>query len=287
MLPESCRTCECGYMPIRSNEVGERILATATSVAREVLGPHLSAVFAMGSLAHGGFAPLTSDIDMALIVRDLTDDTAGFVAEVRQLTVSRVHTPLADRLSIFWTDWDGVRHGATVASRLATVDRLDLLDDGRLLYGSDERASAVRPDRTAVLVEVATFAIGKFDHAYLAELHRPERLVAEGPRAASKAALFPIRMLYTLDSGRFGQNPTAVSWYEHHGSHPDLARAAAQWRSTGIKDAARAISLLRTSLVDVYDEFLTAYAAALADTGSSDLAAGLLDMRNALHSLEA
>jgi predicted nucleotidyltransferase len=271
-------------MTTGDEEAGERILAVATDAAREVLGARLSAVFALGSLAHGGFAPLASDIDLAVILDDLPDDVAGQIAEVRRIATERADDPLAERLSVFWSDWDGVRGGASGRSRLAEVDRLDLLEDGRLLYGADQRASAVRPDKTTVLVETARFAVVKFDDAYLASLRRPADLLAAGPRAASKAALFPIRLLYTLQAGRVGQNDAAVAWYEQHGEHPALARAAIGWRQDGIADQAAAVAVLKEHLIGVYDELLASYSPVAAANGHADLAASLEAMRATLRS---
>ncbi len=37
---------------------------------RKVLGPRLVAAYALGSLAHGGFSPLVSDVDLGLVLTD-------------------------------------------------------------------------------------------------------------------------------------------------------------------------------------------------------------------------
>ena len=49
-------------------EEGQTILAEAVDFYREVLGDRLVAAYALGSLAHGGFSPLVSDIDIGLIL---------------------------------------------------------------------------------------------------------------------------------------------------------------------------------------------------------------------------
>lgn len=118
-------------------EGGEQVLRTATAVAREVLGDHLSAAFALGSLAHGGFAPLASDVDLALVLDALPDDIGDRVADIRRATVERAGNPPAERLSVFWSDWHGVRHGAGPG----------------LAAGIDDAAAAVR-DLRAHLVGV-------------------------------------------------------------------------------------------------------------------------------------
>jgi hypothetical protein len=49
---------------------GERVLADAVEAYRVALGGRLMAAYALGSLAHGGFSELVSDIDLGLIISD-------------------------------------------------------------------------------------------------------------------------------------------------------------------------------------------------------------------------
>ncbi len=49
---------------------GEAVLARAVSAYRARLGSRLIAGYALGSLAHGGFSPLVSDVDLGLILQD-------------------------------------------------------------------------------------------------------------------------------------------------------------------------------------------------------------------------
>lgn len=271
-------------MSSEGRHAGEEILQITAVMAREVFGDRLSAVFALGSLAHGGFVPLCSDVDVALILRELTGETSAQVARVKRLTTAEAPTPLAKRLSIFWSDWHGVHHGHGRLGRLPAVDRLDLLDDGCLLLGRDDRAGAIRPGVDTLVVEAAEFACARFDDAYLANLYEPDRLVADGPRAVTKTVLFPIRFLYTLSAGAIGHNGHAAHWYETHGAYPILADAAMRWREHGITDVAAATDLLASRIVGVYAEFFDAYTAALTANGHTTTAN---DLRERRHSLSA
>jgi len=49
---------------------GEAVLADAVAALAAAFGPRLLAVYALGSLAHGGFRPLVSDVDVAAILTD-------------------------------------------------------------------------------------------------------------------------------------------------------------------------------------------------------------------------
>ncbi|HEY1971583.1 MAG TPA: hypothetical protein VGH89_26755 [Pseudonocardia sp.] len=244
----------------------ERVLATTVEAAEEVLGERLVAVFALGSLAHGGFAPLVSDIDVALIVRGPDQSTGQHIAQINTLVLERSPGELARRLSLFWTDWDGVRHGPGRHDRLPAVDRLDLISSGRLLYGEDHRGGATPPEPDALIRDGAEFAAARFDPAYLAGLRRPAELVAAGARAASKAVLFPVRLLYTLHTGQIGLNDAAAGWYAEHGAHRPLSAEATRWRADGITDPEGATTLLRTHLAGLYRELFTEYRHALAAT---------------------
>jgi hypothetical protein len=57
--------------PQADTHLGEVVLARAVSAYRDALGSRLIAGYALGSLAHGGFSPLVSDVDLGLILPDL------------------------------------------------------------------------------------------------------------------------------------------------------------------------------------------------------------------------
>ena len=51
-------------------DLGEAVLERAVTAYAEALGDRLVAGYALGSLAHGGFSPLVSDVDLGLILAD-------------------------------------------------------------------------------------------------------------------------------------------------------------------------------------------------------------------------
>lgn len=99
-----------------STVTADQVVADAVDAARAIFGSEIEAIYTLGSLAHGGFAPLVSDIDVALVVRDTGADTAARIAAVQELVVERASSPLSDRLSIFWGDWQAVRTGRASTS---------------------------------------------------------------------------------------------------------------------------------------------------------------------------
>ena len=78
------------------------ILTSAVAAYRAALGQRLVSAYALGSLAHGGFSPLVSDIDLGLIIADPVQpgdaDTITGIADIERAKGSS----LAERLSVFW-----------------------------------------------------------------------------------------------------------------------------------------------------------------------------------------
>ena len=250
---------------------GNAVLSAALEAAKERLGANLSAAFALGSLAHGGFAPLVSDVDLAVVLGHLDDAASAAIAGIGPVVRERhPASALAARLSVFWGDWESVRRGAGAGGRLPELDRLDLLGSGVLLYGEDRRDGAMRPSKDSLVRQAAEFTLGKFDPAYLASLRDPATLVASGPRPVTKAVLFPVRFRYTLHTGRIGRNDDAAHW--HDGDGRELVSAAMRWRLDGIHEANAAARLLERDLLGLYRRFAAEYVDALEAMGEDGIA---------------
>ena len=256
---------------------GETVLAEAAQSYRYALGERLIAAYALGSLAHGGFSPLVSDIDLGLVVSDpvRVEDAATIQAIAGREKAKG--SPLHERISVFWGTPATLR-GDSDGGRFPPLDRLDLIESGRRLFGSDEeRASLPRPSADELLLTGAQFAL-----EYLAgirvdlapdnelgsmrpggddaveEIHRPEMLLARGVRRVTKLVLFPVRFLYTAASGQAGTNGAAVAHYvkdEEAPSRP-LVVAALEWRTAAPSDEEAAAELLRKQMVPLYLHFI-------------------------------
>lgn len=259
-----------------STATAEQVIADTVQAAQAVLGAEIEAIFVLGSLAHGGFAPLVSDVDVAIVVGATAPDTAEQMARVQNLVVDKASSPLSERLSVFWADWHAVRTGEGAHSRLGPVDRLDLLDSGRLLLGPDLREPSVRPSHEELVVMSADHILNKFTDAYLQRLRDTPALLAGGPRAVTKAILFPVRFMYTLRTGRIGLNDTSARWYAAEGLPGGaLALKALEWRNDGIADADLADQMLGAELDAIHDECFAGYASELEDLGEASRAAAL------------
>jgi hypothetical protein len=264
---------------------GEAVLAEAVEAYRAALGDRLLAAFALGSLAHGGFSELVSDVDLGLVVDDplSADDDAAIraVAAAEQ----RKGLPLHERLSVFWGTPATLR-GERAGGRFPAVDRLDLIDNGRLLAGTHEaRAGLPRPSVRELTVTGAAFALDYLaGEETVAEVRSAELLLSRGVLRLTKLVLFPVRFLYTAATGRIGTNDAAAARYLADGSAPGarLVGAALAWRASPPADGDAAAALLREELVPLYLHFLADHVGRLDSLGEAELAGAFRAWRDRL-----
>ena len=285
------------------------MLNQAADAYRAALGERLVASYALGSLAHGGFSPLVSDIDLGLILADPVagDDADAIqgIAEAERAKGSELHR----RLSVFWGT-PATLGGRAEGGRFPPLDRLDLLENGRLLHGEDVREGLPRPDRNELLVTGAEFALdflagiprdrdgaagrqlGSLSSASedaIDEIRRPGPLVAEGPRRVTKLVLFPVRFLYTAATGEVGTNDAAVARYLEQPDVPSTALVAAAlgWRRRPWADDAEARGLLESELPALYRHYVEDHIERLDAAGRPGLADGFRTWRARLRGADA
>jgi len=262
-------------------EQGEAVLAQALAAYQAALGRRLIAAYALGSLAHGGFSPLVSDVDLGLILRDPLWMKHRLAIRTVARAVRAGGSALQQRLSVFWGT------PATLAGR-ARGGRY-----GRLLAGQDARYGVARPGQEELLVAGAEFALGylgetgnlpgrirdrvgagSHDRDTLDEIRHPERLVSRGTRRMTKTVLFPVRFLFTAATGRVGTNLLAAEHHLASAGAPagELVAAALAWRLEPPADEAAATALLRRELIPLYAYYLDDHIARLSAAGRPALA---------------
>jgi hypothetical protein len=270
---------------------GEAVLVRAVAAYRAALGSRLIAGYALGSLAHGGFSPLVSDVDLGLILEDPVRAKDRLTIRTVARSVKAGGSALDQRLSVFWGT-PATLQGQSRGGRFPPLDRLDLLEFGRLLTGTDARSAVARPDRTELLVAGAEFALGYLGgnarlpdrlrqralfrsqaDEVLTEIRTPARLVSAGPRRVTKIVLFPVRFLFTAQTGQVGTNTLAA---RHYLASPDapatsLVAAALAWRLEPPADG-EAAALLGRELVPLYVHYIDDHIARLRALGHDRLA---------------
>jgi hypothetical protein len=259
------------------------VLTAGVAATRASLGARLLAAYALGSLAHGGFSPLVSDVDLGLVLADPLRPGDAAAVEEAAASVRGSGAPLADRLSVFWGTPSTLR-GERDGGRFPPLDRLDLIEHGRLLTGAEARSGLPRPDTAELVVSGAAFALDALaGEDTLRDLRSPEGALARGARAVTKLVLYPPRFLYTAETGRVGTNDAAAA---HHvaAGRPGarLVASALAWRTDPPDDDAAAAALLRAELVPLYRTYVDDHVARLAALGQAGLAAAFAAWRERL-----
>jgi hypothetical protein len=266
-------------------EAGEYVLAHAAHLAQLGWGNRLVAAYALGSLAHGGFSTHVSDVDLGLVIEDPLEDSDitildGILSELRADAI-----PLAERLSVFWGSL-ATMSGIGAGGRFPPLDLLDLKQSGRLLAGRDIRSRVRTPALRELIVSGAAFALRVLSTTQtMAYLRNPTELVNAGARKLTKLVLYPVRFLYTAQTGQVGVNHKAVEHFSAvtTGMSAVLARSALEWRKTPPDPGDGAIAeALRKGLLPLYRVFLEDYERRLRGYGELDLAQAYSEWRQQL-----
>jgi hypothetical protein len=279
---------------------GEAVLAQAIDAYAAAFGSRLTASYALGSLAHGGFSPLVSDVDLGLILRDPVRLRDHFTIRSVALSVRGGGSALHGRLSVFWgtpsTLAGQARGGRFRGGRFPPLDRLDLLEYGRLLAGADAREHVARPSRDELLVAGAEFALRNLGGGgdgpvrlrsgrdeTLAEIRAPALLASRGARRVTKVVLFPVRFLFTAATGQVGTNALAAEHYLAGAGAPgaELVGAAMGWREAW-PGPEEAVALLGRDLVPLYAHYLEDHITRLQGIGRERLASSFRRWRGRL-----
>src|SRR5215468_3461059 len=150
------------------------------------LGSSLLEAYKIGSLAHGGFSPIYSDLDVGLILSCLSPpvEMDRMIAEAKGLD-----DEYGKKISIFWgnpeCDW----------GRLPALDRQDLLDHGVPLL-NNRKPDFRRPTKNQIREQLSQSR----------ELEPKER------KPYIRAILYPARLIYSWDNLVVDSNDRAVEY---------------------------------------------------------------------------
>ncbi len=264
-----------------SDAAAARALAdTLKADLRARLGPRLNAVYLLGSLARGGFSPVTSDIDVGAVLLDPLQSSDAAAIDASAEHARHRHPEVDNPLSVFWGSIASL-NGQAPGGRFPPFDRLDLIEHGELLAGTDVRGSLRVPDYAELVGASAEFAAGD---ALLGPLRAAlvdiATLTRAGPRAVSKLVLFPVRFLFLLHTGRVAANAESASHYIERYPPPGAELVAAAMHMRAGRDAMDAVT--SAALADVWLVCLDAYTAALPELGLTTTTAPLDALRREL-----
>ena len=145
------------------------------------------------------------------------------------------------------------------------------------------RTGLPRPDRCELVVAGAEFALDALAEHVIDDAPRPESLLAGGIRWTTKIVLFPVRFLFTAETGHENTNQAAVTHYltQHDAPAAALVSAALDWR-TDPPDPDDALALLRADLLPLYRHYLDDHIERLTAAGLPELAEAFLRWRTGL-----
>jgi predicted nucleotidyltransferase len=165
------------------------------------LGSSLVEVYQLGSLAHGGFSSIYSDIDVGILLSCATPPAGidTWIADAKKL-----NPEYGKKLSVFWGNPE---YGW---GRLPVLDRLDLLDHGiPLRY--NRKAEFPRPGKA----EIEGALLNSIERSWkprISELSRLTRLDPPERKPYVRAILYPARLIYSWDALAVDSNDRAVDY---------------------------------------------------------------------------
>jgi hypothetical protein len=174
------------------------------------LSSSLVDAYKLGSLAHGGFSNIYSDIDVGLLLNcpEAPARMAELIADAKTLDAE-----YGRKLSIFWGNpkfpW----------GRLPNLDRLDLLDHGVPLLNA-HKPQFRRPTKQEIRDELLR-SIERSWKPRLPELNQLTSLVPENRKPYIRAILYAARLIYSWDNLAMESNDRAVE-YLHQVQPPGL-----------------------------------------------------------------
>lgn len=182
----------------------------------------LISIYLIGSLSHGGFSYVASDIDVAFILDgDITENDWEKFSSINT-HVKKSGLKFSDRLSIFWSTLNVLSNEITsgafpaptkVQGIFPPFDILDLCQNGRLIYGREIRNAVNVPNVNLLFISGVEFLLSYVNTTERNEyLKREELFLKLDPVKISKTILFPTRLLFTLLTGKIGSNDVAVSY---------------------------------------------------------------------------
>jgi len=178
-----------GGSPIEARELAENLLVAVVDGARQTFGQRLTAVYALGSVAHGGFSAHVSDIDVGLVLGDPLDGKDADAVAGLMSSIAASKQPFADRLSVFWGSISTLS-SVSSGGRFPPLDRLDLKQFGRVLAGRDVRGELPSPTQKELVLAGAEFALRRLaTDEVTAKLTNPEVLPSSDQKTMTKRAL--------------------------------------------------------------------------------------------------
>lgn len=180
------------------------------------VGKRMLSCYILGSIAHGGYIRNVSDIDIAIIFKELYHNDNQLIDKI----IEYIHTSrwkLSKRVSIFWGSLESIND--KTAGRFYIFDVIDLVENGILIFGKDVRKGLNIPLNDQLKHAVIKYFLDVFfNPKNLYEVINPEKYLSKYFkkkyfRYLFTRILFPLRCIYTLKTCKIAANHTALEQY--------------------------------------------------------------------------
>ncbi len=263
----------------------ERSVPDIQALLSEIGREKVLAIFQLGSLAHGGYDPLVSDIDVALLLKN--PETGGSIAlseKVKQEIMAK-GVRHADRYSLFIGTVDELNN-AIGKTRFTIFDVLDLLHHGRCIFGDESsRKLIVEPDFKSLVVNTFNFTKSYvFASLFKRGFEDLIGLYSQDYILFSKFLLLPPRCIYTLEKRSPASTNEAVAYYcsQYHDPSSQIVEKALAWRRK--RPSYQEVSAIpKTSIRLIYENFFQRYEKTLESFAENTLVAEIKKLRSDLN----
>ena len=248
------------------------------------LGPaKVSGLFRIGSLAHGGYDPLVSDVDVGVLLEARLPEGSIALAKRAKDGLERRGVPLAKRYSLYVGTPEELSHSVE-QTRFTVFDVLDLLRHGSLIHGSDARSEIDEPGFRALLLSTFKFASSYvFTDLYRRAMASLEELYREDYILFTRFILLPVRFIHTARSRGPASTAEAVESYRAEYADPsaEVAGLALQWRKRSAS-AEEVKAIRKADVKQLYANFLAHYEKELKALGEQERLGELRELRGQL-----
>jgi hypothetical protein len=248
-----------------NNDGVNRLLEALLNIAHTILGNRLCAYYTLGSLAHGGFSPSVSDIDVAMIFEgSLTANDHDLINKITQ-KIQHSELLMRERLSIFWSSQQELQQPPPGNfGRFPAYDRRDFIEYAKLVWGTDIRDGSLKiPSQTDLDIEAVELALDKLNDPFVLSLLKdPVHLLDQTQIPPSKIILMPVRFLFTRFTGCVGSNSDAVDFYCQQYRDDNtacLVKEAIEWRNLETISVNIDTDRIKQLLPLIYLNFIDAY----------------------------
>ena len=244
-------------------------------------------IYLMGSLARGGFSQSASDIDLGVIFKNSTKNAKDNFEIIKKELIDS-YPSVKNNISIFYGSIEFLNEKKD-EGRYPPFDRLDLIDHGLLLWGTNLKEQLLRPSKEELLTATANFALDYLMNASrLNEFKNRELIVQKGLVYLSKTILFPVRFIYFERNEKISGNDVSVEFYLNHFKSDETLLVKYGYELREREDIpANALELLDKYLIDLYTNFLDIYIETLEKINKPELRKKFIDYkRNILHNLD-